>query len=156
MHGDRVVARVYGLDNVQAGEMVEFANGIKGMALNLEADNVGVVIFGSDADIDGPLLPGEQVLLDATKAQGLEGIVRNASIQSARRPRTPHIALSTASTGAASWKISGRVPAVIGSGALWPAAAGASGKMSASPATTTRPRNSAASGATRRPSTACA
>ena len=45
------IARVYGLDNVQAGEMVEFANGVKGMALNLEADNVGVVIFGSDAQI---------------------------------------------------------------------------------------------------------
>jgi hypothetical protein len=45
------IARIYGLDNVQAGEMVEFANGTKGMALNLEADNVGVVIFGSDADI---------------------------------------------------------------------------------------------------------
>ena len=47
------IARIYGLDNVQAGEMVEFGNGTKGMALNLEADNVGVVIFGSDADIVG-------------------------------------------------------------------------------------------------------
>jgi F-type H+-transporting ATPase subunit alpha len=45
------IARIYGLDNVQAGEMVEFANGIRGMALNLETDNVGVVIFGSDRDI---------------------------------------------------------------------------------------------------------
>lgn len=45
------VARVYGLDKVQAGEMVEFPGGIKGMALNLELDNVGVVIFGSDRDI---------------------------------------------------------------------------------------------------------
>ena len=45
------VARVYGLDNVQAGEMVEFPGGIKGMALNLESDNVGIVIFGSDRDI---------------------------------------------------------------------------------------------------------
>lgn len=45
------VARVYGLDNVQAGELVEFPNGIQGMALNLEMDNVGVVIFGSDKDI---------------------------------------------------------------------------------------------------------
>src|SRR5438552_2252808 len=44
------IARIYGLDNVQAGEMVEFDNGTKGMALNLEADNVGVVIFGSDAE----------------------------------------------------------------------------------------------------------
>jgi len=45
------IARVYGLDNVQAGEMVEFANGLKGMALNLETDNVGIVIFGSDREI---------------------------------------------------------------------------------------------------------
>jgi F-type H+/Na+-transporting ATPase subunit alpha len=45
------IARVYGLDNVQAGELVAFENGIQGMALNLEADNVGVVIFGSDRDI---------------------------------------------------------------------------------------------------------
>jgi F-type H+-transporting ATPase subunit alpha len=42
------IARVHGLDNVQAGEMVEFPGGIRGMALNLESDNVGVVIFGSD------------------------------------------------------------------------------------------------------------
>ena len=42
------IARVYGLDKVQAGEMVEFTGGISGMALNLEADNVGVVIFGDD------------------------------------------------------------------------------------------------------------
>jgi F-type H+-transporting ATPase subunit alpha len=45
------IARVYGLDNVQAGEMVEFPGGIQGMALNLESDNVGVVIFGSDREI---------------------------------------------------------------------------------------------------------
>jgi F-type H+/Na+-transporting ATPase subunit alpha len=45
------IARIYGLDNVQAGEMVEFNGGIKGMALNLESDNVGAVIFGSDRDI---------------------------------------------------------------------------------------------------------
>ena len=45
------IARVYGLNNVQAGEMVEFPGKIKGMALNLEDDNVGVVIFGSDKSI---------------------------------------------------------------------------------------------------------
>ncbi|MCZ2203627.1 F0F1 ATP synthase subunit alpha [Bartonella sp. A05] len=45
------IARVYGLDNIQAGEMVAFPNGVRGMALNLEIDNVGVVIFGSDRDI---------------------------------------------------------------------------------------------------------
>ncbi len=45
------IAHVYGLDKVQAGELVEFANGVKGMALNLEEDNVGVVIFGADDTI---------------------------------------------------------------------------------------------------------
>jgi F-type H+-transporting ATPase subunit alpha len=45
------IARVYGLDNVQAGEMVEFESGVRGMALNLESDNVGIVIFGSDREI---------------------------------------------------------------------------------------------------------
>ena len=45
------IARVYGLDNVQAGEMVEFADGTQGMALNLEIDNVGIVIFGDDRNI---------------------------------------------------------------------------------------------------------
>ena len=45
------IARVYGLDNVQAGEMVEFESGVKGMALNLEVDNVGIVIFGTDREI---------------------------------------------------------------------------------------------------------
>ena len=45
------IARIYGLDNVQAGEMVGFADGSKGMALNLESDNVGVVIFGDDKNI---------------------------------------------------------------------------------------------------------
>ena len=46
------IARVYGLDNVQAGEMVEFNDGSKGMALNLESDNVGIVIFGDDRQIN--------------------------------------------------------------------------------------------------------
>src|SRR3712207_9098118 len=45
------IARCYGLDKVQAGEMVEFETGVRGMALNLESDNVGVVIFGSDREI---------------------------------------------------------------------------------------------------------
>ena len=45
------IARIYGLNHVQAGEMVEFDGGIKGMALNLENDNVGVVIFGDDREI---------------------------------------------------------------------------------------------------------
>ena len=45
------IARVYGLNKIQAGEMVEFSGGVKGMALNLESDNVGVVLFGSDVAI---------------------------------------------------------------------------------------------------------
>jgi F-type H+-transporting ATPase subunit alpha len=45
------IARVYGLNKIQAGEMVEFASGVKGMALNLENENVGIVIFGSDTAI---------------------------------------------------------------------------------------------------------
>src|SRR5207244_10715627 len=45
------IARVYGLDTVQAGEMVAFPNGMRGMALNLESDNVGVVVFGEDSGI---------------------------------------------------------------------------------------------------------
>jgi F-type H+-transporting ATPase subunit alpha len=45
------IARVYGLDEVQAGEMLEFPNGVQGMALNLETDNVGIVIFGDDREI---------------------------------------------------------------------------------------------------------
>ena len=46
------IARVYGLNNIQAGEMVEFASGVKGMALNLENENVGVVLFGSDTSVN--------------------------------------------------------------------------------------------------------
>ena len=66
------IARVYGLDNVQAGEMVEFANGIQGMALNLEADNVGVVIFGTDSEIrEGDTVkPVSYTHLDVYKRQG--------------------------------------------------------------------------------------
>jgi len=57
------IARIYGLDNVQAGEMVEFGDGSKGMALNLESENVGVVIFGDDRAIkEGDMLK-EQVQL---------------------------------------------------------------------------------------------
>jgi len=50
------IARVYGLNEIQAGEMVEFASGVKGIALNLENENVGIVVFGSDTAIkDGDL-----------------------------------------------------------------------------------------------------
>jgi len=70
------VARVYGLDNVQAGEMVEFPGGIKGMALNLEADNVGVVIFGDDRDIkEGDTVKRTGDIVDVPVGKGLLGRV---------------------------------------------------------------------------------
>ena len=70
------IARVYGLDNVQAGEMVEFANGIKGMALNLEADNVGVVIFGTDSEIrEGDTVRRTGTIVDVPVGKGLLGRV---------------------------------------------------------------------------------
>jgi F-type H+/Na+-transporting ATPase subunit alpha len=70
------IARVHGLDNVQAGEMVEFANGVQGMALNLEADNVGVVIFGSDAEIkEGDVVKRTGTIVDVPVGKGLLGRV---------------------------------------------------------------------------------
>ena len=70
------IARVHGLDNVQAGEMVEFPGGIKGMALNLEADNVGVVIFGSDAGIkEGDTVKRTGTIVDVPVGKGLLGRV---------------------------------------------------------------------------------
>ncbi len=70
------IARIYGLDNVQAGEMVEFPNGIKGMALNLETDNVGVVIFGSDRDIkEGDTVKRTQAIVDVPVGKGMLGRV---------------------------------------------------------------------------------
>ncbi len=70
------IARVYGLDNVQAGEMVEFANGVKGMALNLEADNVGVVIFGDDRAIgEGDTVKRTKTIVDVPVGKGLLGRV---------------------------------------------------------------------------------
>ena len=70
------IARIHGLDNVQAGEMVEFANGIKGMALNLEADNVGVVIFGSDAEIrEGDTVKRTGTIVDVPIGKELLGRV---------------------------------------------------------------------------------
>ena len=59
------IARVYGLDNVQAGEMVEFENGTRGMALNLETDNVGIVIFGADREIkEGQTVKRTRAIVD--------------------------------------------------------------------------------------------
>jgi F-type H+-transporting ATPase subunit alpha len=73
------VARVYGLDNVQAGEMVEFPGGIKGMALNLETDNVGVVIFGDDRDIkEGDTVKRTGTIVDVPVGKGLLGRVVDA------------------------------------------------------------------------------
>ncbi|MEO1311354.1 MAG: F0F1 ATP synthase subunit alpha, partial [Pseudomonadota bacterium] len=72
------IARVYGLDNVQAGEMVEFDNGVKGMALNLEADNVGVVIFGDDTGVkEGATVKRTQSIVDVPVGKGLLGRVVN-------------------------------------------------------------------------------
>jgi F-type H+-transporting ATPase subunit alpha len=73
------VARVYGLDKVQAGEMVEFPGGIRGMALNLETDNVGVVIFGDDRSIkEGDLVKRTGAIVDAPVGRGLLGRVVDA------------------------------------------------------------------------------
>ncbi len=70
------IARVYGLDNVQAGEMVEFPGGIKGMALNLEVDNVGIVIFGDDRDIkEGDTVKRTGAIVDVPVGEGLLGRV---------------------------------------------------------------------------------
>ncbi|MGE0155014.1 MAG: F0F1 ATP synthase subunit alpha [Reyranellaceae bacterium] len=73
------IARVYGLDNVQAGEMVEFPGGIKGMALNLEVDNVGVVIFGDDRTIrEGDVVKRTGSIVDVPVGKGLLGRVVDA------------------------------------------------------------------------------
>jgi F-type H+-transporting ATPase subunit alpha len=70
------IARVYGLDNVQAGEMVEFPGGIRGMALNLETDNVGIVIFGSDRDIkEGDTVKRTNSIVDVPVGDELLGRV---------------------------------------------------------------------------------
>ncbi|MGL4262198.1 MAG: F0F1 ATP synthase subunit alpha [Afipia sp.] len=73
------IARVYGLDNVQAGEMVEFENGTRGMALNLESDNVGIVIFGADREIkEGQTVKRTRAIVDAPVGKGLLGRVVDA------------------------------------------------------------------------------
>jgi F-type H+/Na+-transporting ATPase subunit alpha len=73
------IARVYGLDKVQAGEMVEFANGVKGMALNLETDNVGVVIFGDDVGVrEGETVKRTGAIVDVPVGRGLLGRVVDA------------------------------------------------------------------------------
>jgi F-type H+/Na+-transporting ATPase subunit alpha len=73
------IARVYGLDNVQAGELVEFPNGVAGMALNLEADNVGVVLFGDDRNImEGDVVKRTGSIVDVPVGKGLLGRVVDA------------------------------------------------------------------------------
>src|SRR6187401_665604 len=73
------IARIHGLDNVQAGEMVEFEDGTKGMALNLESDNVGVVIFGSDAAIkEGTTAKRTGAIVDVPVGRALLGRVVDA------------------------------------------------------------------------------
>ncbi len=73
------IARVYGLDNVQAGEMVEFESGVKGMALNLETDNVGIVIFGSDREIkEGQTVKRTRAIVEVPVGKGLLGRVVDA------------------------------------------------------------------------------
>ena len=73
------IARIYGLDNVQAGEMVLFDDGTKGMALNLEDDNVGVVLFGSDANIkEGDTVKRTNAIVDVPVGKELLGRVVDA------------------------------------------------------------------------------
>jgi F-type H+-transporting ATPase subunit alpha len=73
------IARVYGLDNVQAGEMVEFESGVKGMALNLETDNVGIVIFGTDREIkEGQTVKRTRAIVEVPVGKGLLGRVVDA------------------------------------------------------------------------------
>ncbi|HCJ62217.1 MAG TPA: F0F1 ATP synthase subunit alpha, partial [Alphaproteobacteria bacterium] len=70
---------IYGLDNVEAGELVDFADGTKGMALNLEEDNVGVVIFGSDAGIrEGDTVRRSGSIVDVPVGRGMLGRVVDA------------------------------------------------------------------------------
>ena len=70
------IARVYGLDNVQAGEMVQFSEGTKGMALNLETENVGVVIFGDDSKIkEGDIVKRTGSIVDVAVGKSLLGRV---------------------------------------------------------------------------------
>src|SRR3978361_2192988 len=73
------IARVYGLDNVQAGEMVEFENGTRGMALNLETDNVGIVIFGAARERkEGQTVKRPRAIVDTPVGKGLLGRVVDA------------------------------------------------------------------------------
>jgi len=73
------IARVYGLNNIQAEEMVEFSSGLKGMALNLEPDNVGIVVFGNDKLIkEGDIVKRTGAIVDVPVGEGLLGRVVDA------------------------------------------------------------------------------
>ena len=96
------IARVYGLDNVQAGERVEFEDGSRGMTLNLENDNVGIVIFGYDREIkEGQTVKRTGAIVDVPVGKGLLGRVVDAlgnpidgkgPIQATERKRVDHAA----------------------------------------------------------------
>ena len=86
------IARIYGLDNVQAGEMVEFESGVRGMALNLEADNVGIVIFGSDREIgEGQTVKRTGAIVDVPVGKGAARPRRRraSATRSTARARSP-------------------------------------------------------------------
>ena len=93
------IARVYGLDKVQAGEMVEFADGTRGMALNLEVDNVGIVIFGDDRHIkegDTVKRTGAIVEVPVARAYSAAWWMRSATRSTARaRSNSARSAAST-------------------------------------------------------------
>src|SRR6266540_6110769 len=73
------IARVYGLNEIQAGEMVEFASGVKGIALNLENENVGIVVFGSDTAIkEGDLVKRTGSIVDVPAGKAMLGRVVDA------------------------------------------------------------------------------
>ena len=94
------IARAYGLDNVQAGEMVEFENGVRGMALNLETDNVGIVIFGNDREIkEGQTVKRTRAIVDVPvgkeTARPRGRRARQSDRRQGRRSRRPSAAAST-------------------------------------------------------------
>ncbi len=101
------IARVHGLDNCQAGEMVEFPGGIRGMALNLEADNVGVVIFGSDRDIkEGDTVKRTKSIVDVPIGDELLGRV----VDGLGNPIDGKGPIKTAKRGIADVKAPGIIP----------------------------------------------
>jgi len=73
------IARVFGLNQVQAGEMVEFSSGVRGMALNLETDNVGIVVLGNDREIqEGDIVKRTGAIVDVPIGEEMLGRVFDA------------------------------------------------------------------------------